>query len=507
VALTTPPLADSPLADGPRRPSRRRFLAATAAALAGLAGPAPRRAAAADLTEMTLREAADALRGGRASATDLARACLARIDRLQPTLNAFITVAPDAALAEARARDDEARTGRWRGPLHGIPLALKDNIDTAGLRTSAASAVLADRVPAEDAEVTRRLRAAGAILLGKLNMDEFAVGGTSTVSYWSPVRNPWMTDRSAGGSSGGSAAAVAAGLCFGALGTDTTGSLRIPAAFCSVVGLKPTYGRVSARGVIPLSWTLDHVGPVARTVDDAALLLGVIAGHDPRDPASADVPVPDYVAGMRAVDVARLRVGAPRPLFYDRLDPEVAAAGATALGVLRGLTAGVRDVHLPAVTTTPLVTDDEMYAAHADWFSSVPHLYQPSTRRALEAAAKITARDYIVARREIERLRRAVGAVFDGVDVLAMPTVKIQPRTIEESIRRSQSQTALPPELTNTGAFNVFGLPAISVPCGFTAGGLPIGLQIVGPHFGEARVLAVARAYEQATTWHRRRPA
>ena len=504
--MATPHAFRASLPPAPRRPSRRRFIASTAGALACLAAGPTLRAAAAEPTDLTLREAGEALRAARASSEDLTRACLARIDRVQPAVNAFITVAGDAAIAEARARDTEGRSGRWRGPLHGIPVALKDNIDTAGLRTSAASAVLADRIPGEDAEVVRRLRAAGAVVLGKLNMDEFAAGGTSTVSYWAPVHNPWAHDRSAGGSSGGSAAATAARLCFGALGTDTTGSLRIPAAFCNVVGLKPTYGRVSARGVIPLSWTLDHVGPIARTVEDAAMLLQVIAGYDRGDPASLDVPVPDYLAAMRTERVAGLRLGVPRALFFDRLDPEVAAATTAALGVLRGLVGDIRDVQLPPVSTTPLVTDDEMYAVHADWFNSVPHLYQPSTRRALEGAAKLGARDYIVARREIERLRRSVGAVFDGVDALVMPAVKIQPRTIEEALRRAAGSETILPELTNTSAFNVFGLPAISVPCGFTAGRLPIGLQMVGPHFGEARVLALARAYEQAVPLYRQAP-
>jgi aspartyl-tRNA(Asn)/glutamyl-tRNA(Gln) amidotransferase subunit A len=315
-----------------------------------------------------------------------------------------------------------------------------------------------------------------------------------------------MLDRSAGGSSGGSAAAVAAAMCFGALGTDTTGSLRIPAAFCNVVGLKPTYGRVSARGVIPLSWTLDHVGPVARTVEDAALMLQVIAGHDARDLASVDLPTGDYLAEMKQVKPSTLRVGIPRVMFYDRVDAEVAAVTSVALAALGKLVGSVRDVQLPAVAATPLVTDDEMYAVHAEWFTKVPHLYQPPTRRALEGASKLVAHEYIAARREIEQLRRSVRSVFQSVDILVTPTVKIPPRTIEESIRRSQAETPLPPELTNTSGFNVFGLPAISVPCGFTSAGLPVGLQIVGPHFGEARVLAAARAYEQATDWHTRHP-
>ena len=488
--------------------SRRRFLGTTTAALAALACPPrlARASAAADVTLMTLGQAGDALRAGRASSADLTRACLAKIDQLQPTLNAFITVAADQALLDARERDLELKNGRWRGPLHGVPFALKDNIDTAGLRTSAASAVFSDRVPAEDAEVVRRLKEGGAVILGKLNMDEFAAGGTSTVSYFNPVHNPWMLDRSAGGSSGGSAVAVATGLCFGALGTDTTGSIRIPAAFCSVVGLKPTYGRVSARGVIPLSWTLDHVGPVGRTVEDVALILQVIAGHDPRDPFSVDVPVGDYVADMQKVNVATLRLGIPRVPFYDLLDPDVAAAAAAALDVLRRLVASVREVHLPPVVTTPLVTEEEMYAYHAEWFAKAPQLYQPSTRRTLEGASKLLANDYVLALREIAQLRAAVRAVFESVDFLITPTVKIAPRTIEESLKRAHSETPLPPELTNTSPFNVFGLPAITVPCGFTKAGLPIGLQIVGPHFQEARVLAVARAYETATEWHKRHP-
>ncbi len=459
-----------------------------------------------DAASMTLAQAADAIRAGRQSSADLTRDCLARIERLQPTVNAFITVTGDQALAVARERDAEAKGGRWRGPLHGIPIALKDNIDTAGVRTSGASAVFADRVPAEDAEVVRRLKEAGAVLLGKLNMDEFAAGGTSTVSYWGPVRNPWAHDRSAGGSSGGSAAAVAAEMCLAAMGTDTTGSLRIPAAFCGVTGLKPTYGRVSARGVIPLSWTLDHVGPVTRTVEDAAIVLGVVAGHDPRDLASVDTPVPDYAAQMRQTAVARLRLGIPRHHFFDRLDPEVEKVTRAALAVLRGVVAEVHDVALSSAVTTPLVTDEEMYAFHAEWFGKVPHLYQPSTRKALEAAAKITAQEHITARREIAALRQAVRGVFQRVDVLAMPAVKIQPRTIEEAIKRSQGEAPSAPELTNTSAFNVFGIPAISIPCGFTAAGLPVGLQLAAAPFDEGRLLAVARAYEQATDWHTRRP-
>jgi aspartyl-tRNA(Asn)/glutamyl-tRNA(Gln) amidotransferase subunit A len=496
----------SPARDRPV--SRRNFLRTTGATLAvlRLAG----RSTASALAEenpaaMTLGQASAALRRGSVSSTDLTRGCLARIDQSQVLLNSFITVTPDLALAQASSLDAELRNGKWRGPLHGVPIALKDNIDTAGVRTTAASAVFADRIPAEDAEVVRRLRAAGAVLLGKLNMDEFAAGGTSTTTYFDPVHNPWALDRSAGGSSGGSGAAVAAELCFGAIGTDTTGSLRIPASLCGVVGLKPTYGRVSARGVIPLSWTLDHVGALGRTVEDTALILQAIAGYDSLDTASVDVPVPDYLAGMRTTTTG-LRLGVPRGLFYDKLQPEVGEAVRRALEVLRPLAGSLRDVHLPALVTTSDVVAEEMSAYHATWFANAPHLYQLPTRRALDRWSKLTAIDYVLARREIDRLRRETRTVFADVDLLVTPTVKIQARTIEESIKRSMSEHPLPPEPGNTVLFNILGLPAISVPCGFTSAGLPVGLQIIGPHFAEARVLAMAHAYEQATEWHKRRP-
>jgi aspartyl-tRNA(Asn)/glutamyl-tRNA(Gln) amidotransferase subunit A len=488
--------------------SRRRFVTTAAATLAavGLAGRLPAQVPAVqDPTDLTLRQASEALRRGRVSSVDLTRACLVRIDRYQGALNAFITVTPEPALAQARALDAELRNGKWRGVLHGIPIALKDNFDTAGVRTTAASALFADRVPSADAEVVRRLKAAGVVLLGKLNMDEFAAGGNSTITYFGPVHNPWALDRSAGGSSGGSGAAVAAGLCFGALGTDTTGSLRIPAAFCGVVGLKPTYGRVSAQGVIPLSWTLDHVGTIARTVEDTALLLQAIAGHDPSDLASANVPVPDYVTGS-TMTTAGLRLGVPRAHFYDKLDAEVAEAVQRAIEVLRGLVASVRDVQLPPLMTAPQVVAEEMAAYHADWFAKASHLYQLPTRRSLEQWAKLPAVDYVLARREIDQLRQEASKIFTGVDLLVTPTVKIQPRTIEESIKRAESERPFPPEPGDTSAFNVLGLPAISVPCGFTKAGLPIGLQIVGARFDEARVLAMAHAYERATEWHKRRP-
>ena len=270
--------------------------------------------------------------------------------------------------------DAEQRRGNWRGPLHGIPIALKDNMDTAGIRTTAASELFKDRVPPEDAEVVRRVKGAGAILVGKTNLHEFAYGGSSSVSYFGPVRNPWALERVPGGSSGGSAAATAANLCFGSLGTDTAGSVRIPASYCGLVGLKPTYGRVSNRGVVPLSWTLDHIGPLCRKVEDAALLLGVIAGFDEFDPSSANLPVPDYSRSLK-MRVAAVRLGVPRTPFFENLDPEIGRAVDAAIEVLHKLTASMRDVQLPEAGNVRTIMGPEANAYHSQWITDSPQKY------------------------------------------------------------------------------------------------------------------------------------
>src|SRR5579871_1324476 len=385
--------------------NRRGFLAAGIGAAARVAF-----GESSDLAGLTIRQASDLLRGKSVSPVDLTRACLARIEKYQPVLNAFITVTGDGALADARRKEAELQHGKPRSPLHGIPIALKDNIDTAGVRTTAASGVFKDRVPTEDAEVVRRLKNAGAIFLGKLNLHEFAYGGTSAVTYFGPVHNPWNPALTPGGSSGGPGAAVAADLCFGSLGTDTAGSIRIPASYCSIAGFKPTYGRSSIRGIIPLSWSLDHVGPMCKTVEDAALMLNVIAGYDQQDPTTVDAPVPDYMRALRT-PTAKLRLGVPRKPFFDNLHPDVAKA----------------------------------------------------------------------------------------MDLLVLPTMADPPFRIEEGVNRNVSAR-------NTSPFDAFGIPTISIPCGFTRDGLPIGMQIAGAPWAESTVLALAHAYEQATEWHKSRP-
>ena len=454
--------------------------------------------------DTTISELAQRLRRREISPVEITVACLERIEKLNPVLNAFITVMAESALAEARAAEAEILRGEWRGPLHGIPLALKDLIDTAGVRTTAASAVHKDRIPAQDAEVVRRLRLAGAVIVGKNNLHEFAYGGSSLVSYYGDVHNPWDAGHIAGGSSGGSAAAAVAGMACAAIGTDTAGSIREPAALCGCVGIKPTFGRVSSRGVIPLSWSLDHVGPLAATVADAAIVLQAIAGYDAADLTSADVPVTDYVAAL-GEDARSLRVGVPRAYFFDDLDAEVASALDHALRGIQTLVSRVQEVHLD-VPTDRTVQAAESYAYHAQNVSTKPELYQAETLRRIRTGEKISAAEYIERRRELEAARRNIARVFADVDVLVTPTMPIPAPAIADL--KANPEALRPAELKllrNTRPFNVWGLPAISVPCGFTESGLPIGLQIAGPHWREDLVLRLAHAYEQATAWHKRR--
>ncbi len=453
----------------------------------------------------TIVELGPRLRRKEVSPVELTRCCLDRIEKLNPALNAFITVTGDSALAEARAAEIEIARGEWRGPLHGIPVALKDLIDTAGTRTTAASALFEHRVPIEDAEVVRRLRRAGAVFLGKNNLHEFAYGGSSLVSFFGDVRNPRNSAHIAGGSSGGSAAAVAAGLCYAAIGTDTAGSIREPAALCGCVGIKPTYGRVSARGVIPLSSSMDHVGPLAATVGDAAAVLQAIAGYDRLDICSADVPVDDYVSALGG-STKKLRVGIPRRYFYDDLDEEVRAAVEQALAVIGTLVAQVLDVQIE-VSSDRTVQAAESFAYHADNVAQTPELYQPETLRRIRSGANISAAEYILRRREMDQERRKAHEFFADVDLLVTPTMPIPAPAIADL---KKDPAALRPAelalLRNTRPFNVWGLPAVSVPCGVTKSGLPIGLQIAGPPWREDLVLRLAHAYERATEWHERRP-
>src|SRR5437764_2951391 len=459
-----------------------------------------------DPTKLSLSEASDLVHGKKISSVALTQECLKRIERLNPKLNAFITVTAESALEQAREAEAEIQKGQWKGPLHGIPIALKDLVDTAGVRTTAGSELFQDSVPSQDAEIVRRLKAAGAVLLGKLNMHEFAFGGSSVISAFGPVRNPWDVEYSPGGSSGGSAAAVAAGMCFGAIGSDTGGSIREPAGYCGIVGLKPTYGCVSTRGVIPLSWSQDHMGPMTRTVHDAALMLQPLAGYDPEDVTSANVPVPDFAAALGKK--TSFRLGIPRAYFWQELHPEVQEAMTAALGVLGKLTVSQQDVEIPAGGEfSGAVLTAEAYAYHEENVKKSPELYHPETFKRIRAGAEVSTSAYIAARRQLEQVRRATPKIFETVDILVTPTSPVPPGKISELLGepdKLRGRELL--MLRNTRPFNVLGLPTISILCGFTKSGLPIGMQLTGPLGGEAAVLSLALAYEQATEWHKREP-
>ena len=518
-------------------PSRRLFLAASAGALTARFSLAQ---APSDLCSLTLKQAADGIRAKKFSPVDLTEACLDSIKTWNPKINAWITVMREKALAQAKTLADEQSAGRIRGPLHGIPIGIKDSIDTAGVRTTAASAVYEYRFPSEDAEVVRRLKAAGAIVLGKTNMQEFDAGTSSAVSYWGPVRNPWNLERIPGGPSGGSAAAVAMGNCFAALGTDASGGIRIPASHCGITGFKATYGRISLRGIVPFAWSLDHCGALTRSVEDAALVLQQIAGYDQLDIDSVDKPVPDFAPSLSAA-VAQFRIGLA-PQFFDHLDDEVAKAVEDALAILNKLTKGSHEVGMPSLLHAGVTA--EIAAYHENLRGVNGGGFEPATARAFPGAQDTSrAVDYIRGWRELTMVRRTVDEEVFGkqnVEVLVAPVVRHLPALIEEELNPGGggggggrgagatggtaatdgvgragrgggggngggSRTALDDE-DNTRPFNGYGLPVISIPCGFSKDGLPIGLQIAGPMFGEANVLALANAFQRETDWHKKRP-
>jgi aspartyl-tRNA(Asn)/glutamyl-tRNA(Gln) amidotransferase subunit A len=459
-----------------------------------------------ELISLTMSQAAGLLQSKHVSSAMLTRACLDRIERLNPILNAFITVTAESALREAELADKEIARGEYRGTLHGIPIALKDLIDTVGVRTTAGSAVYEHRIPERDATVVRKLREAGAVFLGKLNLHEFAYGGSGVISHFGPVRNPWDTSRTTGGSSSGSAAAVASGMCYAALGTDTAGSIRLPASFCGITGLKPTYGLVSAAGVIPLCWTYDHVGPMTRTALDAALLLDVIAGYDPQDPTSLQRAYEPEAGRVEDNPPSGLRLGIAREFFLDDLDAEVAAAFDAAVEVLSVLL-GTRpvDVTVP-LEKSNVVRVAEPYAYHEPLLEKNANLYQPATLERIRAGAGISATRYLEVRRELEILRRQAVDIFTAFDLILTPTVPCLPSSIDELV---DNPAELRPRelrmLRNTRPFNTLGWPTITVPCG-RAGKLPIGLQIAAAPGRDGLLLQVAHALETQTRWAERIP-
>jgi aspartyl-tRNA(Asn)/glutamyl-tRNA(Gln) amidotransferase subunit A len=453
-------------------------------------------------------ETAAALRRGDFTALELTDLCLARIEAIDAKLHSFITVTAELAREQAREADRELRSGIDRGALHGLPIAVKDLYLTRGIRTTCHSAVLEHWIPDHDATAVSKLAQAGAILLGKLGMHEFAFGGPALDTPFPAVRNPWNTEHITGGSSSGSGAALAAGLCFGALGSDTGGSIRNPAAHCGIVGIKPTYGRVSRHGVVPLSWSLDHTGPMARTVEDCALMLQILAGWDEKDPASARAAVPDFRAGLQT-GIRGLRVGVPRSNWFDEnlgIAAETGNAFTAALNRLAELGAEIVEIDGEALAlarkANQTILVAEAYAYHEKTFQSTPEKFGSAVRRRMLEGAFLSSADYIAAQRARTALNRRIQAGFERVNVFATPTVARPPESFATLDPNEQN---LRPNFTNP--FNLSGLPAISVPCGFTADNLPIGIQIIAPAFDEPTCLRVAHAYEQASDWHKRRPA
>jgi aspartyl-tRNA(Asn)/glutamyl-tRNA(Gln) amidotransferase subunit A len=464
-----------------------------------------------DVSHLSLCEAAALIKARSVSPQELTEEYLSRIERLNPRINAYVQVTHERARDDARRATEEIASGTYRGPLHGVPIGLKDLYDTAGIRTAGGAKILADRVPATDATVARKLREAGSVLLGKLNTHELAFGATTNNPHFGATHNPWQLDAIPGGSSGGSGAAIAAGLAAGTTGTDTGGSIRIPASLCGCVGLKPTYGRVSKAGVLPLSWVLDNAGPITRTVEDAAVMLQVMAGYDPDDFSTVPVAVDDYLAPL-GEGVRGLRIGVPRAYFYDRLDDEVRAAVEQALDVLRGLGAELRDVQVPdfGPITVPAfgLVVAELLELYGEQFRTRPEDFGADVAGILQQGAPDGV-SVAAALRGMYELTQAMRRVLLDVDALVTPTTPVPAMAIgQEVIEYGGAQEPVIFALIRcTMPFNATRLPALSVPCGFTRTNLPIGLQIAGRPFDEATVLRIGHTYQLATDWHLRQPA
>ena len=463
-----------------------------------------------DLCHRSIPELSELLRSRQVSPVEVTAAFLDRIDRVEPEVNAFITVARDEATLAAEQAEAEMARGEYRGTMHGIPVGIKDLYDTAGTRTTSGSKIEGDRVPTADSAVVEGLKAAGAVIIGKLMMTEFAFGEQGRNAHYGDVRNPWDLARMPGGSSTGSAASVAASECAASLGSDTGGSIRVPASLCGLVGLKPTYGLVSRRGMTPLSWSLDHAGPLARTVEGAAATLQAIAGHDPRDPTSADMPVPNYEERLTG-EVRGLRVGVLREYVWDLMDQEVEGLVRAALEQVSRLGVEIEEVSVPRLEDIGLVMSTlipaDAAAVHRETVLKRGADYDPVTRNHIESGLFVTAADYSKANRLRALLNRDMAGVLERVDFLMVPTCPVTaPSYAAPVVTLGGEEFPSRMVLSRiTRVFNPNGLPAVSVPCGFSSEGLPAGLQVVGRAFDDAGVLNLAFAYEQAAGWHTRR--
>lgn len=464
------------------------------------------------LHQYTLLEAAQIVERKEVSPVELTDAVLKQIELAEPKVNAFITVLGEQARATAKAHEALIAAGYYLGPLHGIPIALKDNLYTRGVRSTAGSKVLADFVPDEDATVTARLRAAGAVFVGKTNMHEFAWGGTTDNPHYGPTRNPWNRERFPAGSSGGSGAAVAARECFGAIGTDTGGSIRLPSAVNGVTGIRPTIGRVSNHNIVPLAWSMDTAGPMTRTVADCAAMLQVIAGHDPNDEGSARVPVPTYSAQLDR-GVKGIRVGVVPDYFFSHLQPPVNNAVRSALNALEGAQAQIVEVEIANIhgniSAQLTIESAEPSTYHREWLRSRPQDYGADVRVLLEVGEMLLATHYLQAQRYRTLLRHEFMQAFDQVDVFICPTLPFVATPVgamKVVIEGGKEEDMLSAIMQYTGVPSLTGLPSMSVPCGFSPDGLPIGMQIIGRPFDETTIFRVGHAYQQLTDWHAREP-
>jgi aspartyl-tRNA(Asn)/glutamyl-tRNA(Gln) amidotransferase subunit A len=459
------------------------------------------------LISRPIHQLAPLLQKKEISPVELFDAAVERIYQLQPKLNSFITITEEEGRKAATEAESEIRKGQYRGPLHGIPISIKDLFATRGVRTTAGSKVLAKWIPDFDATAVARLHQAGMVLVGKTNMHEFAYGVTNDNPHYGPARNPWDPTRVPGGSSGGSAAAVASSQCTASLGSDTGGSIRTPAAVCGVVGLKPTYGRVSRYGAIPLAWSLDHVGPLTKSVEDAAIMLAAIAGPDPNDPSASSRPLPDYRKEMRG-SIRGLRLGVPRRYFFEHVDPEIQKLVSEAIRQLESMGTTTVEVDIPDLESCSAmeahITLAEAASYHEPYLKKQADDYSPGVRTNLEAGRYLLATDYVKSQRARTLLQRNFNEAFNRADVIVSPTlpafsppvgeVWVQSGDLRENVIDAFLRFNIPYDLT--------GFPAISIPCGLSSIGLPIGLQIAGRAFDETTVLRVANAYEQSTEWH-----
>jgi len=463
-----------------------------------------------DLTYKSVAELAPLIKSGKLSPVELVQTSLDRISQLEPQLNAFLEVWDEAAVESAKVARDEIAAGRYLGAMHGIPVGIKDLIDVAGTRTTGGSKVLAENMAHSDATVVTKLKASGAVLMGKLNLVEFAFGTTGLNPHTADVKNPWDNARITAGSSSGSGAAVASGMIPTALGTDTGGSIRMPAALCGIAGLKPTYGRVSRAGVLDLSWSMDHVGPMTRTTEDCALLMNVLAGYDPNDPASSKEPLQDFTSDLnRGLD--GLRIGIPSHYFFDDfVDQEIKHSVRAAIDLLVANGAEIVELSMPWVGKgRPInfgVILPESVSIHEKMIAENADLYSPAVRKRIQSGFNVSAIEYVRAQRARQWFNHQMEESMKQVDVLITPSIPIQTPTIADCTPSPGNPGAGSELPMFTGVFDVTGQPSHSIPCGFTQNGMPIGMMITGHPFDESTVLRVGHAYEKLTNWHQRPP-